>query len=64
MELSFNQDNFYKNEEEQISGLKNQHNGHKKLVRKIKLVELQLLEDASNIRRSGTEKIEDEKLVN
>lgn len=54
MEFLFNQENYYKNEEQQMIALKNQHSEHKRLVRKLKLVELQLLEEASNLKREET----------
>jgi hypothetical protein len=55
MELNGKQNEFYSNEYEQLKVEKTHHYESKALICKIKLVELQLLEDSSNIKKKKVE---------
>ena len=58
MELGFMEEQAVKQEHEEVELLRKQNEGLKRLGRRLKLVELQLQEDASNWKREEVEKIE------
>lgn len=53
---------FNKIEYEKLNILQGQFENQKRIIRKLKLVELQLQDDASNIKREESQKIEIERL--
>jgi len=57
IELAFTEEQLVKQEHEEVNLLKTQNGSLKRLARKLKLVELQLQDDANNWKREEVEKI-------